>query len=169
MDELATKRFGLDTETTGRGFSDLPFVLTIATDTTTYFFDLHHVKPRVVRGALVYSHNAKFDLMMLTKLGVEVDAPIHCTMVAERILRNDYMDYSLAATAKRYGLEKDSRAEEYIKEHGLYEERRCMGVLMEKAPLYAKLPPDILQAYACTDAMLHYQIGEQQRARLNEK
>jgi len=168
IDSFVGKQLGIDTETTGKSFSDVPFVLTIAEGDNVYYFDVKDVSESVVRAGLFFSHNIKFDIMMLEKIGVKLDGDIHCTMITERLLRNDMMAYSLDATAKRYGYEKDDSALAFIKQNKLYEERKIMGVTMDKVPQYSKLPKELLLKYATTDAHLHLKIGQAQLAKLNE-
>jgi hypothetical protein len=155
---------GFDTETTGKEYHDLPFVLTIASGDTVYYFDLSKHRPVIPDLACVmYSHNAKFDLMMLEKLGMTFVRNPRCTMVAERLLCNDRLpkDYSLGATAKRYGMEKDNRVDAYIKAHGLYEVRPT-----GKAPRFDRVPRDLMKEYATQDAWIHLQIGMKQNEQI---
>ena len=170
VDALFYGSKGVDTETTGVGHSDRPFLLTMAKADTVYYFDLREIKPpqEVFTGKL-YSHNAKFDVKMLVQVGYAMPQSIHCTMVAERLIRNDRLpgDYSLDKTAKRYGLEKDNRVDEYIKALGLYEVRQ-VDEKTEKVPQFHKVPKELMKEYACQDAWLHLQIGLLQEGLLEE-
>lgn len=157
---------GFDTETTGTEYQDLPFVLTIARGERVFYFDLTEHRPDIPDlECPMYSHNAKFDLMMLEKVGMNFVKNPKCTMVAERLLCNDRLpkDYSLDATAKRYGHEKDNRVEAYIKSHGLYEMRPT-----GKKPRFDRVPRDLMKEYATQDAWLHLQIGMKQSEQLGE-
>ena len=157
---------GFDTETTGASFCDLPFLLTVAsTCGEGFYFDLAELPKFTLWCDRWYSHNAKFDLQMLRKVGVEIVGDVRCTMVAERLLKNDRLpqDYSLEATAKRYGMEKDRRVDEYIKAHGLYEKRH--GV---RHPRFDLVPRDLMLDYATKDAWLHLQIGMKQDGRFKK-
>lgn len=157
---------GFDTETTGKEFSDLPFLLTISKVEQVFYFDLREHRPDIPDLYCdMYSHNAKFDLMMLEKLGMTFVKNHKCTMVAERLLCNDRLpkDYSLDATSKRYGLEKDSRVDEYIKANGLYEVRPT-----GKVPRYDRVPRGLMKEYATQDAWLHLKIGMKQNEQLGE-
>jgi len=161
---------GFDTETTGVGYYDRPFLLTIAKGEETFYFDLSVViPPQDVLLGKNYSHNAKFDAIMLSQVGLTMPQSIHCTMVAERLIRNDRLpgDYSLDKTAKRYGLEKDNRVDEYIKALGLYEVRQ-VDEKTEKVPQFHKVPKELMKEYACQDAWLHLQIGLLQEDLLEE-
>jgi len=158
---------GFDCETTGKTFKDLPFLLTIATGGKVFYIDIRNGMPMLPPdlGGVWYSHNAKFDVNMLRKIGVVIRAEVKCTMVAERLLCNDLLpkDYSLAATAKRYGMEKDSRVDEYIKAHGLYAQRH--GI---RQPCFDKVPRELMKEYATKDAYLHLQIGLLQNERFKQ-
>jgi hypothetical protein len=171
LQSFENNNIGVDTETTGKGFPDLPFVLTVAKGDEVFYFDLGRDSahtPFTVRGSLIFSHNLKFDLMMLAKVGIALEGELWCTLVTERLLRNDLMDYSLETTAKKYGYKKDDRAMAYIKEHGLYEKRVFKGEVMDKVPMFYKIPKEILMEYAGQDAFLHLKVGEAQVAKLRE-
>jgi molybdate-binding protein len=86
--------------------------------------------------------------------------------VTERIIRNDYDSYTLEETAKRYGLQKDMTVDGYIRANGLYMKREFMGEVIEKVPMYYKVPFKMLTRYAGMDAKLHLEIGLKQNERL---
>ena len=175
--------YGFDTETYGKNFSDRMFSLAISTGNQTYYFNfytgtdhegnhspsehtldieaLRDLKD-VFKEGVWYSHNAKFDLLMLRKEGIIIDGRVRCTAVTERLLQNDEAGYSLEAVAARRGYQKDKSVDEYIKEHKLYEERTWFGKPMERVPQFYKVPFNILAKYATQDAWLHYVIGKEQ-------
>ena len=159
---------GFDTETTGVGHDDRPFLLTVAKEDEVfaYWLDTFKVPESILDGTL-YSHNLKFDYKMLTKIGYKVAGRFHCTMVAERLLRNDRLpkEYNLEETAKRYGMEKDKRVDAYIKEHGLFEVQED-GEKKVKVPRFDRVPRPLMLEYAGHDAWLHLQIGLKQEVLL---
>lgn len=173
------KNLGVDTETTGKSFSDRLFSLAIATIDRSFYFNFYAEEDHMGRKAPVvlhkcmldalpwegryFAHNAKFDMLMLMK---ETIIPtFECTMINERLLRNDYMnmsEYSLAKTAARYGLAKDMTIDAYIKEHKLYRRELFEGTEMDKVPEFYKVPFKLLTSYACLDARLALEIGLKQ-------
>lgn len=174
VEELRQHKFkGFDTETTGVEFSDSPFVLTLATEEKAYFIELtkiysQHYLQEIFNEGVFFSHNAKFDALMLYKLcGIEMKGQLHCTMIIERLLNNCAMDLSLEHVAEVYGLEKDMEVDEYIRENDLYERRTFMD-MVHKVPRYKDVPKELMIKYAAKDAWLHLQIGMKQRARLEE-
>jgi DNA polymerase III epsilon subunit-like protein len=171
---------GFDTETTGIGMSDRLFSFAIATKEETFYFNFHSgedhlgckspvvLDKEIIKGlpwkGLHYAHNAKFDLCMLRK-EMPRSVEFECTMVNERILRNDFpsmSSYSLENTAKRYGLSKDMTIDAYIKEHSLYDIVKFNGEDMDKVPRFYKVPFEKLAAYAGLDARLALEIGLKQ-------
>lgn len=178
---------GFDTETYGVRHQDRLFSLIVSTPQDTYYFNfnndtdhLGHAPEVVLRGDNVWpslipcfyngvwaSHNAQFDKQ---KLRLETGASpmhIHCTLSTERVLRNDFLDYSLEAVAPRYGLEKDMSVEAYIKEHKLYSRVFIPGKkTVTHVPHYDKVPFRMMVEYGCKDAKIHRQIAQMQRAAL---
>lgn len=182
--------YGLDTETTGLGLRDSLFSIILADEHQGVYFNFNHAAdhlgnfsplevtiPRAWLGDMApifenpestfYIHNAKFDLSMLAKEELEVLGTVHCTLAFERVIKNNFMDYSLEACAKRRGLEKDSRVEEYIRKHKLVTKVRVPG--KDKAVElwhFDKVPFDIIAPYGERDAVLHRAIGVNQLEQL---
>lgn len=112
---------------------------------------------------LWFYHNAKFDLALLAKEGLEVTGTIHCTLANARVENNDYRDYSLAACLERIGLAKDDAVEKYIEEHKLYEICKFPGKSKkEKVKFYSRVPFDIIFPYGCKDATGTFALGRYQ-------
>lgn len=193
VDQLSsTGVYGLDTETTGLQLSDRLFSVILADEFQSYYFNfsaredhlgkkapIEYILPHLWFSelskifenpeSLFFIHNAKFDLSMLAKEDIYVAGQVHCTQSIERVLRNNFMDYSLDACAKRRGLSKDSSVEEYIKEHKLTTKVRIPG----KDKLFAqkhfdKVPFDIITKYGEKDAELHRAIGIDQIRELKD-
>lgn len=187
---LKPGKYGLDTETTGLFEKDRLFSVIFADEHQGYYFNFQHypglgdewVLPRewlsylrpIVENteSLFFIHNAKFDMRMLAKEGLEVLGSIHCTLAFERVIHNNYSGhkaYSLAACAERRGLKKDESVEAYIKKHELFTNIVVPG---KDKPIkllhYDRVPWEKITSYGENDAVLHYQIGISQLHSLQE-
>jgi DNA polymerase I-like protein with 3'-5' exonuclease and polymerase domains len=180
---------GLDTETTGLGQDDRLFSLQIATEADEFYFNFQSYggdEPVLDRqstfkwlneyifskaGRTYFMHNAKFDLRMLRKEGAIIKGKVHCTYAIERVLKNNYIGkepYSLAGCAKRRGLEKDSRVEEYITKHKLYTKVTIPGKKkVVQLKHFDKVPFQLMTEYGAIDARLALKIGLDQIATLS--
>jgi ribonuclease D len=179
---------GLDTETYGLNFTDPMFSLILAGEGDVFYFNFNkdpdhngnvphtvlnrHYTMEALRPVFasnrrtIASHNAKFDLH---KLGRRMGRNVHCTLATERVLRNNYRSYSLAACAKRRGWAKDTEVEEYIKSHQLYSWEQVPGKKKRnKKPHYDKVPLIIMFSYGCLDAVLHRELALDQLRKLEE-
>ena len=186
VDSIGHYKLGLDTETFGSGVRDRLFSIIIS-DSNEYYFnfdytedhlgnklpsesildgkDLEYMDKHLFRdpSKVWYIHNAKFDLQKLELEGVALEGRVHCSYVTERILYNTAVSCSLAACAKRRGLEKDESVEKYINKHKLYKMVQVPGKKKkEKVPFFHKVPLDIMVPYGEKDALLHSVIGMQQ-------
>lgn len=179
--------YGFDTETYGVGYGHDAFSLAIHSVSDTFYFNFYGgedhlgnrspvcldpakvpMQPLFSKG-LWFAHNLKFDLMKVERLfNVQFTAKVWCTMVAERLLRNDKLDYSLDATSKKYGYAKDKRVDEYIKKHSLYKKDVFMGAAQARVPMFYMVPFELLSEYAGLDAQLALQIGMKQNEELRE-
>ena len=73
--------------------------------------------------------------------GMQFLSTIYDVQTIERIIFNLDMSYSLASVAKKYGYEKDSRVEDYIKEHRLLSKVTIEGKETEETNLhYDRVP-----------------------------
>lgn len=165
------KNLSVDTETTGLEYFDLPFSFSIANASDTFNFD-SRVIPDLWSNLLVKElflqkdrtwifQNAKFDVKMLRRRGIEIAGKWIDIAVAARIVRNDYMGakpYSLASQARRHGMEKDKAVDEYIKLNNCYEVRRDFFGEETKCPRFDYVPLDIMDRYAAKDARLTYDL-----------
>ena len=159
---------GADTETSGLEETDRPFALILSDENETYYFDertcpgFWSEMGRIFgeRARTLVFQNAKFDIRMITNMGVVIRCMIADDNVLARLLRNDHMVYSLDAQASRIlKTKKDDRVKAYIKEHDLYETRRDTFGVEYKVPRYDWVPVDIMAAYAQTDARLTYELS----------
>lgn len=181
-------RRGLDTETTGTEQEDRIFAITITeSEDERYYFNFNPNAPdpslildraeTFARLEEVFGNpdsiwdlaNAKFDLRMLRKEGIEVAGEIHCTEAIERILYNGYMQYGLAACASRRGLQKSEAVEEYIAANGLYEMQHIPGKNKRvKKKFFDRVPFEVMEPYASHDSYLATMIARDQEAKAIE-
>ena len=184
-DLTLSTEIGFDTETYGLGFEDPLFCLTLATQTNSYYLNFNQhadhlgVFPPVVlpRGLLRfleyafkdtrklwYSHNAGFDMQKIKLEGVIPPQNVHCSRVAERLIRNDTEFLSLEKTAPRYGFEKDDTVDKYLEKYKLFTKVDIPGKSRkDKVKHFDLIPFDIITHYGETDARIHRAIGIAQR------
>jgi DNA polymerase I-like protein with 3'-5' exonuclease and polymerase domains len=189
MKKISEEKFvGFDTETYGAHFEDRLFSLILATAEGAFYFNYNDqpdhlgafadtVLPRdslyelesllLDPVKLWIAHNAKFDIQKLRLEGLPYPTNIHCTYVTERIIRNDQLDLSLEAVAKKYGMAKDMQVDAYITKHKLYTQVEIPGKdRREKVPHYNLVPFEMMKTYGENDAILHREIGIKQLATL---
>jgi len=161
----------IDTETTGLEETDRPFCATISgKDFNIYTEDRDMVSKLLDTSYLVFAQNAKFDARMLSHWGVNMfTKPVYDTNIMARILRNDYLKYSLADQAKRIGLTKSTEVDAEIKKHKLYETRRNFFGEEYKVPRYDRVDREILKRYALLDSELTYKLGMNYLERMDTK
>lgn len=177
---------GFDTESYGVHHDSRLFSIQIATSKATYYFNFHDYKdgtPTLDYGAIQllapifnerdivwYIANAKFDLRRLSIEGIKIAGKVHCTVMAERFIYNQHMQYGLDACLKRRGRAKNDEVEKYIKEHKLYSWITEVGKkTRRKDKHYYKVPFDIMFEYGCQDASDVLWLGQQQREQLKGK
>ena len=129
-------------------------------------YDLIFSNPEIT----LHIHNAKFDWRMTRhELPGEMACRIVCTEAQERVLRNDHLQYGLAACAERRGWSKDTRVEEYIAKNKLFTEVEVPGKAKAKRhPHFDRVPFDIIAPYASTDAILAAKIAKDQDEQLRK-
>ena len=161
----------IDTETTGLEETDRPFCATISgKDFNIYTEDRDMVSKLLDTSDLVFAQNAKFDARMLSHWGVNMfTKPVYDTNIMARILRNDYLKYSLADQAKRIGLSKSTEVDAEVKKHKLYETRRNFFGEEYKTPRYDRVDREILKRYALLDSELTYKLGMNYLERMDTK
>jgi len=161
----------IDTETTGLEETDRPFCATISgKDFNIYTEDRGMVSKLLDTSDLVFAQNAKFDARMLSHWGVNMfTKPVYDTNIMARIIRNDYLKYSLADQAKRIGLSQSTEVDAEIKKHKLYETRRNFFGEEYKTPRYDRVDRKILKRYALLDSELTYKLGMNYLERMDTK
>ena len=170
--------YGLDTETRGLRFSDRLFSVILADEHSPYYFnflgyegleeDLHLpaeclplLQPIFHKDSTFYISNAKFDLSMLRKEGLEVHGKVICTEVMGRVVKNNHLKYSLEYSAARIGLKKDDKVAEYIKSQRLYTKEKIPGKKKEfQNKRFTDVPYEMMSEYAQIDANLHLRVGQ---------
>lgn len=184
---LEPDRRALDCEATGLQpyLGDQLFALIISSGGRTDYFNFHAypgldpewVLPREWLRELRpifsepksswYLHNAKYDLALLHKEGLEIEGEVHCTEAIARIEQNDHLKYSLDACVERIGHRKSDAVERYILEHGLWEWETTPGKKTRtKKKFFDQVPYDIIVPYGLKDAQITYVLGEHQRQAL---
>lgn len=182
---LSEPFLSLDTETFGLGWGDKLFSIVIGSSYGAYYFNfldkpdhLGVVAPVVLNELQTiiklqplfnevnrcwFMHNAKYDLRRCDLAGFNLHGRIHDTEVVARLLRNDHMEYNLAAVAEREGFQKDDAVEKYIKEHKLYEMAHIPGKQKrEQNKKFYLVPFSIMAPYGERDADITYKIGMKQ-------
>jgi DNA polymerase-1 len=161
----------IDTETTGLEETDRPFCATISgKDFNIYTEDRDMVSKLLDTSDLVFAQNAKFDARMLSHWDVNMfTKPVYDTNIMARIIRNDYLKYSLADQAKRIGLAKSTEVDAEVKKHKLYETRRNFFGEEYKTPRYDRVDREILKRYALLDSELTYKLGMNYLERMDTK
>lgn len=175
----------VDTETYGVEWGDDLFSVIFADEEEEYYFNFNSnspeeyflgsvdiakdMQPIFDSCKLLCGHNIKFDLHRLSKHELLFPCDLHDTMIAERLLNNDGLSYSLDVVAKKYGYLKDDAVEKYISANGLYSWQEYSGKdKRTKLKHYDKVPFDIMAPYACKDARITYDIAMKQIGKLNE-
>lgn len=88
-------------------------------------------------------HNAKFDLLMLDVYNIEVNGPVHDTMILAHIYNSDEQNYKLKHLAQKY-LGVDNEEEEAVKAY----------MRRNKLTCYADVPRELMEPYAVKDAVI---------------
>lgn len=179
------KELAIDTETTGlRPYHDSRmFSFIIADHCQAYYFnfqDYPGLPPEqnlngASRGELFdiertwYLHNAKFDLAMLRKFGIELRGTIHDTMAISRIADSALLpnQFSLDSCAKRIGAAKDDGVRRWLLQNKCYTEERIQGKKTRKKNYhFDRVPFDLIVPYAEQDALVTKELALAQLAEL---
>jgi DNA polymerase I len=160
----------VDTETTGLRETDRPFACIIATKDNSYYFDrrtfcseVWTVVKDLLNGKPLVFQNAKFDMAMLSKVGITSFTTAYDTEVCTRLLANNRFGggYSLKDQAKAEGLPPKIDVMSYIKENKLLKP--------DKSPDFYSVPVEIMAEYAVHDARLTYDLWSIYQGRLDEE
>lgn len=169
------RAISLDTESTGLDVhkDDSLFAISICTDKHhVWYFDFRNYTDRKLLKLLpdslkppklIFMANAKFDMHLLSKEGIEIDADVCDVLVLDKLIHNCFPEYSLKSVAQRWGEFKSDEVDRYIKDNSLYEIRD--GV---KKPRFDLVPRKILQEYAEKDAYITFKIAEKQLSKIRE-
>lgn len=177
------QEMSVDTETTGllSWKGDRLFSIIIGTEKDTYYFNFKEYEGLEEESVLpkdwmlllevlwkdpnkvIFLHNAKFDLSMLDKDGLQIQSILHDTEVIARLEHNDHMSYSLADCALRIGEQKSDAVEEYIKTHKLIESKPIPGKKgRARNKRFDKVPFPIISTYAEQDARVTFKLAKHQ-------
>lgn len=157
LDEIS-----VDTETTGLEWSknDRAFSIIIGDDNQQSYFRLSSLSPAQLEQLKIFLRsnktwilqNAKYDMHILSKEGIELGGTIIDNWFLERIHNNRHQSYSMANMAKRWGYEKIGDVIEYCNEQGLKEVIKDETLNKEKTVYYFdKVPEAIMIPYAKND------------------
>lgn len=109
-----------------------------------------------------FMHNAKFDLAVLHKEGVEIKGKVICTQVLARLIENDLMQYGLDFLAKAFKLknQKLDDVKDYCIKHGLWEWVQLPGKkTRSKNYFFTKVPIELLEKYNKADVATTHELG----------
>jgi DNA polymerase-1 len=177
--------YSLDTETYGLKYEDKAFSAQITNGQTSVYFnfkDYEDGTPIVSYqdfvdtiscvdggGVIWYIQNAKFDMRRLDMMGYELRGNIWDTWPMERLIRNNYLGYSLDDHLKRRNKAKNDTVAEYIKENGLVTSVVVDGrKTKEKIKHYDQVPPYLIIPYGLDDVEDCFFVAEDQRKYLRE-
>lgn len=189
-------QYALDTETTGLKWfaNDKLFSIILADEADAYYFNFNDVpdhlgnwpeyeyrlprrfltffKPILsIKDSLWFMHNAKFDVGMLSREGLDPAGTIHCTEAMARLINSNHKQYSLDLCLQRMAQtlghptpQKDDTVKKYVQKHKLYTDVYVRG---KEKPIrevhYHKVPFDIMSTYGVKDGLGEYALGVQQR------
>jgi DNA polymerase-1 len=166
--EHAPMVMAVDTETTGLGWKDTPFGMTVAwrgpTRTESFWFELEDEKPLAFAANLLHEHaargglfrffNAKFDIIMLAKIALW---PLHENWRFEDVapmvaLLEPSGERGLKAAAQKYlGRSVDNAAQ-------VKKAQKELGTKV--ADGYWPLPREVVVPYALDDAEMTLELGD---------
>jgi len=187
------KYASLDTETTGLKayHEDRLFSIIIGIQGYTYYFNFNsepdhlgvkfpedeilgrEVIPQLciaLKNKTIFMHNAKFDLAMCKKEGLDLsELDIHCTMAMARVEKNDRMNLKLETLAKEIGYEKSEAVNKYCDKHKLYEWETFEGKKKRnKKRFYYLVPKEVIVPYGELDGKITLELGMHQLKRFKE-
>lgn len=117
-----------------------------------------------------FAHNAKYDLHMLAREGVEIAGPVWCTMAMARVEYNEHLKYDLDSCLKRIKLSKDDQVGRWITENDAWEWTQIPGKKTRtKNKFFFKVPPDIIIPYGESDATGCFSLARSQLSSLQKQ
>lgn len=117
-----------------------------------------------------FAHNAKYDLHMLAREGVEIAGPVWCTMAMARVEYNEHLKYDLDSCLKRIKLSKDDQVDQWITENDAWEWTQIPGKKTRtKNKFFFKVPPDIIIPYGESDATGCFSLARSQLTSLQKQ
>lgn len=179
---------GLDTETTGLFETDRLFSIIISCDTRDLYFnfneyeglDQNKLLPRSYLERMQelfadpdktwFIQNAKFDMRMLSKEGLELEGEVVCTETLGRVEKNTHFKYSLDIQAARLlGVRKDKAVDEFIAKNKLFRKYPIPGKsTLYKEVWFDKVPFEIISTYGQKDGRIVYDLGRELTRRVGE-
>jgi DNA polymerase I len=113
--------------------------------------------------------NAKYDMHMLSREGIEIAGDVWDVLVMARIENNTHLSYSLSSCGERIGVPKSEAVEEYIAFHRLWDWVSIPGKkTRSKKKYFDKVPLEIIQPYAEQDAEVTFKLYEHQKKVFSE-
>jgi DNA polymerase-1 len=184
----AEEFLAIDTETTGLEVhhNDSLFSVIIATSREVFYFNFKEypgLDPKFVLDKselrklnrlsrkTLFLANAKFDMHMLRREGVSLEAHrIWDVLAIQKCINNqDMIKYGLDNVARKYGYEKLSTVEDFVKKHRLFTWKQYPGKKTRtKNPHFDKVPLPLIQEYAERDGRITFDIGVRQIAQIDE-
>ena len=163
----------IDTETTGVGWHDEAFMISIATSKGSDVYDkrimsnaewwdiITIISMRLSKADKIIMHNAKFDIQKLCRLGIPISVFVDKFEDTQAIahLIDEHQSTGLKFLAKKY-LNESTDEDETIK---VYRRKNKL----KKETGYEPIPNEILAPYAAKDAEFTLRLYEVLRARLS--
>lgn len=144
---IADRIIAIDTETPNLDWHSgtKPFGISVSTDEDDYYWDVRKT-PEVVkwltdelpRAQMVVAHNAKFDIHMLSNIGITAGGKFDCTMTRAALIDEHLLKYDLDYLGEKYvGVGKDSDIYEELAEmFGGRPTRNAQAPNFHRAPVY---------------------------------
>ncbi len=152
------KWIAVDTETTGLStFAGArPFLIGIGDtkEVLCYEADEFHLAKEMLEDSEVGKvfHNAKFDMHMLRSVGIKVNGPIWCTMIASHLI-NENTKNSLEYNSETF-------CPEYAKDSAELDQWFKENKILKKDRKYEDVPRDIMHRYLIADVKATYALRE---------
>jgi DNA polymerase-1 len=119
----------------------------------------------ILRGAaLKTGHNLQFDVQFGFRDGIKVEPPVHCTMVAAKLIDENHDSYNLAVCLARAGLPHEPGWKDVIRPD-LKQQAKDLRIPLKElkaAHGYEYVAPERLGYYAVQDAIYELRLAEWQ-------